>query len=83
MAQLPDEVINMIYTYEHQLSPWDVMRELLMRKTNCVLNVQMGQAFRMRYRHPDGSLRPCITIDRIEASSSELLQMTRNRTRKQ
>ena len=79
MTKLPDEVMNIIYTYEHHLRHGDVMRELLMHKTNCVFNVQFSQAFRMKYRHPDGSLRPCITIDRIEVSSSQLLQRIRER----
>ena len=79
MTKLPDDVINIIYTYEHQLRHWDVMRELLMHKINCVFNVQFSQAFRMKYRHPDGSLRPCITVDRIEVSSSQLLQRIRER----
>ena len=79
MTKLPDDVINIIYTYEHQLRHWDVMREQLMHKINCVFNVQFSQAFRMKYRHPDGSLRPCITIDRIEVSSSQLLQRIRER----
>ena len=79
MTKLPDEVMKIIYTYEHQLRHWDVMRELLMHKINCVFNVQFSQAFRMKYRHPDGSLRPCITIDRIEVSSSQLLQRIRER----
>ena len=79
MTKLPDEVINIIYTYEHQLRHWDVMRELLMHKINCVFSVQFTQAFRMVYRHPDGSLRPCITTDRIEVSASQLLQRIRER----
>ena len=79
MTKLPDDVMDIIYTYEHQLRHGDVMRELLMHKINCVLNAQFSQAFRMKYRHPDGSLRPCITIDRIEVSSSQFLQRIRER----
>ena len=79
MPKLPDDVINIIYTYEHQLRHWAVMRELLMHKINCVFNVQFSQAFRMKYRHPDGSLRSCIEIDRIEVTASQLLQRIRER----
>ena len=79
MTKLQDDVMNIIYTYEHQLRHWDVMRELLMHKINCVFNVQFSQAFRMKYRHPYGSLRPCIDIDRIEVSASQLLQRIRER----
>ena len=79
MTKLPDDVMKIIYTYEHQLRHWAVMRELLMHKIKCVFNVQFSQAFRMKYHHPDGSLRPCITIDRIEVSASELLQRIRER----
>ena len=76
---LPNDVLSVIYIYEHQLRYSDVMRELLLSKIQCVFNVQSSQAFRMKYRHPDGSLRPCITIDRIDVSASQLL----NRIRKQ
>ena len=77
MTKLHDAVMNIIYTYEHQLRHGDVMRELLMHKINCAFNVQFSQAFRTKYRHPDGSLRPCFTIDRIEVSSSQFLQRIR------
>ena len=76
---LPNEVASVSYNYEHQLRYSDVMHELLLSKVQCVFNVQLSQAFRMKYRHPDGSLRPCITIDRIDVSASQLL----NRIRKQ
>ena len=76
---LPNEVASVIYNYEHQLRYSDVMQELLFSKVQCVFNVQLSQAFRMKYRHPDGSLRPCITIDRIEVSASQLLNRIRER----
>ena len=79
MNTLPEPLQDTIYVYEHQLRHWDVMRELLMHKINCVFNVQCDQAFRMKYRHPYGSLRPCITVDRIEVSASQLLQRMRER----
>ena len=79
MTKLPDEVMNIIYNYEHQLRHWDVMRELLMHKINCVFNVQFSQAFRMKYRHPDGSLRPCITVDRIGVIISIVTENTRKK----
>ena len=79
MTNLSDGVINIIYTYDHQLRHWDVMRELLEHKINCVFNVQFNQVYTMKYRHPDGSLRPCITIDRIEVSASQLLHRIRER----
>ena len=77
MNFLPEPLQDIIYTYEHQLRFADVTRELLTHKIKCVFNVQFSQAFRMKYRHPDGSLRPCITIDRIEVSASQLLNRIR------
>ena len=79
MNTLPEVLENTIYTYKHQLRYWDVMRELLEHKINCVFNVQFNQVYTMKYRHPDGSLRPCITIDRIEVSASQLLHGIRER----
>ena len=79
MNLLPESVLDTIYVYEHQLRHCDVMRELLMHKINCVFNVQCDQAFRMKYRHPDGSLRRCINVDRIEVSPSHLLHRIRIR----
>ena len=79
MNLLPEPLQDTIYVYEHQLIHWDVMRELLMHKINCVFNVQFNQAYTMKYRHPDKSLRPCISVYRIEVSPSLLLQRIRKR----
>ena len=79
MNFLPEPLQDTIYMYEHQLGFADVMRELLIHRIKCVFNIQFSQAFRMKYRHPDGSLRPCITIDRIEVSASQLLNRIRER----
>ena len=79
MNLLPESVLDTIYVYEHHLRHWDVMRELLIHKINCVFNVQFDQVYTMKYRHPDGSLRPCITIDRIEVSAYQLLYRIRER----
>ena len=79
MNFLHEPLQDTIYTYEHQLRFSDVMRELLTHRIKCVFNVQFSQAFIMKYRRPDGSLRPCITIDRIEVSASQLLQRIRER----
>ena len=79
MNLLPESLQETIYVYEHQLRHWDVMRELLIHKINCVFNVQFDQVYTMKYRHPDGSLRPCINVERIEVSSSHLLHRIRIR----
>ncbi len=79
MNLLPESVLDTIYVYEHQLRHWDVMRELLIHKINCVFKIQYNQVYTMKYRHPDGSLRPCISVDFIEVSPSLLLQRIRKR----
>ena len=56
MNFLPEPVQDTTYAYKHQLRFADVMRDLLLNKINCVFNIQFSQAFRMKYRHPDGSL---------------------------
>ena len=53
------------------------MRDLLTHKIKCVFNIQYSQAFKMMYRHPDGSLRLSVTIDRIEVSASQFLKRIR------
>ena len=75
---MPDEVIDVMCNCDHQLRHWGVMRELLMHNVNCVFNDQFSQSFRMKYRHPDGSLILCNTIDRIEVSAFHLLQRIRD-----
>ena len=77
MNVLPEPLQDTIYTYEHQLRFAVVMRELRTHRIKCVFNVQFSQAFIMKYRQPDGSLRHCITIDRIEVSASQLLKRIR------
>ena len=79
MDTLPEPLQDMIYTYEHQLRFADVTQELLTHRIKCVFNIQFNQAFWMKYRHPDGSLRHCITIDEIEVSPSQLCIRIRER----
>ena len=79
MDILPEPILDKIFRYEHQLRYADVMRELLMHRIKCVFNIQFSQAFSMKYRHPDGCLRPCITIDKIVVSASQLLNRIRGR----
>ena len=79
MNLLPESLQDTIYTDEHQLRLADVMQELLIHRIKCVLNVQCIEAYRVKYRHTYGSLIPCITIDRIEVSASQLLQRLRHR----
>ena len=78
MNCLPEPLQDTIYTYEHQLRLADVMQELLTHKIKCMFNIQYSQAFKMMYRHPDGSLRLSVTIDRIEVSASQLLKRIRD-----
>ena len=78
MNFLPEPVQDIIYTYEHQLRLADVMQELLTHKIKCMFNIQYSQAFKMMYRHPDGSLRLSVTIDRTEVSASQLLNRIRD-----
>ena len=79
MNFLPEPLQDIIYTYEHQLRFADAMRDLLLNKIICVFNIQFSQAFRMKYRHPDGSLRLSVTIDLIEVSAYQLLNRIRKR----
>ena len=79
MNFLLEPLQDTIYTYEHQLRLADVMQELFMHRLKCVFNIQFSEAFRMKYRHPDGSLRPCMNIDRIEVTASQLLNRIRER----
>ena len=79
MNLLPEPLQDTIYTHVHQLRYADVMQELLTHRIKCVFNVQFSQALLMKFRHTDGSLRPCITIGNIEVSSSQLLHRIRER----
>ena len=78
MDILPEPILEKIFRYEHQLRYADVMRELVFHVINCVFKVQLSQAYNMKYRHPDGTLRPCIDIHSIYVSSSGLLHRIRN-----
>ena len=62
MNLLPEPLQDTIYTYAHQLRLADVMQELLTHKIKCMFNIQYSQAFKMMYRHPDGSLRLSVTM---------------------
>ena len=75
---LPEPILDNNFRYEHQLRYADVMREFVFHVINGVFKVQFNQAYNMKYCHPDGTLRPCIDINRIYVSSFGLLHRIRN-----
>ena len=54
MNRLPEDVLDTIYKYKHQLEYAKVMDELFQHKINCRYNVTIGMLTYMFYLNDEG-----------------------------
>ena len=68
---LPEDVLDKIYKYQHQLEMSDVLKELFQHKTNCRYNISIGMLTYMFYLNEEGIRIPSISVPDIEVFSFE------------
>ena len=73
MNSLPQDILDTIYKYKHQLEYAKVMDELIQHKINCRFNVTIGMLTYMFYVNEVGVRTPSINVSDIEVYGFELL----------
>ena len=80
MNRLPDDVLDTIYKYKHQLEMVNVMNELTQLRINCRYNVTIGMLTYMFYVRKEGVQIPSVEVSDIEVFSFEILSRIRSKT---
>ena len=73
MNSLPQDILDTIYKYKHQLEYAKVMDELTQHKINCRFNVTIGMLTYMFYVNEVGVRTPSVDVSDIEVYGFELL----------
>ena len=77
---LPEDVLDTIYKYKHQLEYAEVMEDLIQHKINCRYNVTIGMLPYMFYWNEEGEQIPSIVVSDIEVFAFEILSGIKNKT---
>ena len=80
MNRLPEDVLDRIYEYKHQIEMSDVLKELIQHKINCRYNISIGMLTYMFYLNEEGIRIPSISVSDIEIFSFEILNRIRSKT---
>ena len=77
MFRLPDNILNIIYKYKHQLEMNDTMNELTQIRIHCRYLFSLNFARNARYLSHDNTFQPCIDLNNINVESHEILDVIR------
>ena len=77
---LPDDILDTIYKYKHQIEFKDVLKELIEHKINCRFNVTIGMLTYMFYVNEEGVRIPSIDVADIEVYAVEILSRINSKT---
>ena len=80
MNSLPQDILDTIYKYKHQLEYAKVMDELTQHKINCRFNVTIGMLTYMFYVTEEGVRIPSIDVADIEVYAVEILSRINSKT---
>ena len=80
MNSLPDDVLDKIFKYKHEIEYAKVMEDLIQHKINCRYNVTIGMLTYMFYLSEEGVRIPSIEVSDIEVFSFEILSRIRSNT---
>ena len=70
---LPEDVLDTIYKYKHQIEYAKVMEDLIQHKINCRYNVTIGMLTYMFYVNEEGVRIPSIEVSDMEVFAFEIL----------
>ena len=79
MEQLPDNVVDMIYKYKHQLEMRDTMDELTQTRIYCRYLFSLNFVRSAIYLTSDNIIKSCIDLNNLHVESHELLYVLRLR----
>ena len=80
MNSLPDDVLDKIFKYKHEIEFKDLSNEFIQHEINCKYNVTIDMLTYMCYLNDEG-LRVCsIDVSSIEVFAFEILTIITSRT---
>ena len=80
MNRLPEDVLDTIYKYKHQIEMSNVLKELIQHKINCRFNVTIDMLTYMFYYNFDGVRIYSVDVSNIDVFAFEILNRIRNKT---
>ena len=75
---LPEDVLDTIYKYKHQIEFKDVLNELIQHKINCRFNVTIDMLTYMFYYNSDGVRIYSVDVSAIDVFGFEILNRIRS-----
>lgn len=75
MCFIPEDVLDIIHYYKHNLEYGEVMRELKERRLQCKFNITLDMAEKMVYLNHEGVLVKSVNIDLIDVVAQEILNI--------
>ena len=76
---LPDDILDTIYKYKHQIEMSNVLKELIEHKINCRFNVTIDMLTYMFYYNSDGVRIATIDVSAIDVFGFEILNRIRSK----
>ena len=80
MKRLPQDILDKICKYKHQIEMSDALKELIQHKINCRYNISIGMITYMFYLNEEGIRIPSIAVSDVEVFSFEILNRIRSNT---
>ena len=77
MNRLPEDVLDKICKYKHQIEMSDVLKDMIQHKISCRYNISIGMMTYMFYLNEEGIRIPSISVSDIEVFSFEILNRIR------
>ena len=77
MDNLPNDILNKIFKYKHQLEMNDVMSELTQLRICCRYLFSLSFVKSATYLTYDNIRKPCIDLNNLHVESHELLEVLR------
>ena len=75
MNSLPDDILNKIFKYKHQLEMTDILNELSQIRINCRYTFSSSFIKYARYITCNNEVKPCIDINNIDVKAYEILDL--------
>ena len=79
MNSLPDDILNKIFKYKHQLEFKDILNELTQIRINCRYMFSLSFVKSATYLSHHNKVKPCIDINNIDVEYYEILDLINNK----
>ena len=79
MSCLPEDILNTIYKYKHQIEMRNVLNEFIQHKTNCRFDVTIDMLTYMFHYNFDGVRIYSVDVSAIDVCGFEILNRIRSK----